>query len=104
MVQFGEREHWQCKCNAGWTGNGLQCFDSDGNPSPETTPSSSGDVRLTLAVSTDFYVYPHTSSEFPLGPGETNLLTNITELFTAGASCAADSSCNGTFVNLQETP
>jgi len=104
MVQFGEREHWQCKCNPGWTGNGLQCFDSDGNPSPETISSSSGDVKLTLAVSTDFYVYPHTSSEFPMGPGETNLLTNITELFTAGASCAADSSCNGTFVNLQETP
>jgi len=105
-AKVGEREHWQCMCNApDWTGNGLECFDSDGNPSPETTTSSSsGDVRLTLAVTTDFYVYPQSSSEFPSGEGETNLLANITELFTAGASCASDSSCNGTFVNLQTSP
>ena len=103
-VKFGDREHWQCMCNAPtWTGNGLQCYDSEGNPSPEAT-TSSGDVKLSLAVTSDFYVYPHTSSEFPLGPGETNLLANITELFTAGASCAADSSCNGTFLSLQASP
>jgi len=69
-----------------------------------STTSSSGDVRLTLAVTTDFYVFPQSSSEFPSGPGEENLLTNITELFTTGASCAADSSCNGTFVSLQTSP
>lgn len=106
-AQVGTREHWQCLCNApDWTGNGVECYDSDGNPSPETTTttSSSGDVRLTLAVTTDFYVFPQSSSEFPSGPGETNLLTNITELFTTGASCAADSSCNGTFVSLQTSP
>jgi len=104
-VKFGEREHWACQCNApDWTGNGIQCFDKDGNPSPETTSTSSGDVRLTLAVTNDYYVYPHNSSEFPLGPGETDLLTSITDLFTAGASCAADTSCNGTFASLQESP
>jgi len=102
-VKFGDREHHECRCKPGWTGNGLQCYDSDGNPSePPTT--SSGDVKMTLAVTNDYYVYPHNSAEFPLGPGETNLLENITALFDAGASCAAGNSCNGTFANLEETP
>ena len=85
-------------CKAGWTGNGIQCYDSDGNPSEET--SSSGDVRVSLAVTNDYYVYPHNSSDFPLGPGEINLLSNITALFTAGATCAADNTCNGTYASL----
>ena len=38
---------------------------------------------VSLAVTNDYYVYPHNSSEFPLGPGEatSNLLANITALF-----------------------
>ena len=38
---------------------------------------------MSLAVTNDYYVYPHNSSEFPLGPGEatSNLLANITALF-----------------------
>ena len=101
-VKFGDREHHECSCKPGWTGNGIQCYDSDGNPSEPQT--STGDVRMTLAVTNDYYVYPHNSAEFPLGPGETNLLENITALFDAGASCAAGNGCNGTFANLEETP
>ena len=43
----------------------------------------SGEVVVSLAVTNDYYVYPHNSSEFPLGPGEatSNLLANITALF-----------------------
>jgi len=102
-VKFGpDREHHTCQCNTGWTGNGIQCYDSDGNPSEVSV--SSGDVRVTLAVTNDFYVYPHNSSEFPLGPGEADLLSNITALFDAGASCAANQACNGTYASLEESP
>jgi len=102
-VKFGsDREHHTCQCKTGWTGNGIQCYDSDGNPSEVSV--SSGDVKVTLAVTNDYYVYPHNSSEFPLGPGETSLLSNISALFEAGASCAATQSCNGTYANLEETP
>ena len=38
---------------------------------------------VSLAMTNDYYVYPHNSSQFPLGPGEatSNLLANITALF-----------------------
>ena len=85
---------------------------------------------MSLAVTNDYYVYPHNSSQFPLGPGEatSNLLANITALFrlhlnvfiliiinyyycmimcSAGASCASgsgDQACNGTFASLEQSP
>ena len=80
---------------------------------------------VSLAVTNDYYVYPHNSSEFPIGPGEatSNLLANITALFrlhlilliavyclimfSAGASCASgsgDQACNGTFASLEQSP
>ena len=81
---------------------------------------------VSLAVTNDYYVYPHNSSQFPLGPGEatSNLLANITALFrlhlillsiaiycmimfSAGASCASgsgDQACNGTFASLEQSP
>ena len=51
----------------------------------------STDVVLSLAVTSDYYVFPHNSSQFPSGPGQTNLLANISALFEAGASCAGGS-------------
>ena len=53
--------------------------------------SGSTDVVLSLAVTSDYYVFPHNSSQFPSGPGQTNLLANISALFEAGASCAGGS-------------
>merc|ERR1712154_570570 len=77
----------------------LYCAD------PSSSESlSSGDVSLSMAVSNNYYVYPHNSSEFPTGPGEVDLVNNITALFNAGASCAGKPDCNGTFVNLVESP
>jgi len=102
-VKFGaHREHHTCRCKSGWTGNGQQCYDSKGVPSSEAL--SSGDVSLTMAISSNYYVYPHNSTEFPSGPGETDLVNNITALFNAGATCAGESNCEGTFVNLKESP
>merc|ERR1712168_26773 len=102
-VKFGKfREHHTCQCKTGWKGNGQQCYDSNGMPSSESL--SSGDVSLFMAVSNNYYVYPHNSSEFPTGPGEVDLVNNITALFNAGASCAGKPDCNGTFVNLVESP
>ena len=92
-VKFGQfREHHTYQCKSDWTGNGQQCYDSQGNPSSETV--SSGDVSLTMAVTNNYYVYPHNSSEFPQGPGETNLVNNIKALFQARATCASKSNCS----------
>ena len=92
-VKFGQfREHHTYQCKSDWTGNGQQCYDSQGNPSSETV--SSGDVSLTMAVTNNYYVYPHNSSEFPQGPGETNLVNNIKALFQARATCASESNCS----------
>jgi len=106
-VKFGsDTEHHQCQCGQGWVGNGVQCYDSStGASSPELPAgSSSGDVSLTLAVTNQYYVYPHDSAQFPTAEGETELLDNITALFDSGASCASRDSCNGTFVTLEEGP
>jgi len=105
-VKFGKhREHYSCVCNDGWVGNGIQCFDADGNPSVEVEGGSgSTDVSLTLAVSSKYYVYPHNSSQFPAVQGEEDLINNITTLFENGATCANREGCNGTFINMAETP
>jgi len=66
--------------------------------------TSSGEVSLTMAVSSKYYVYPHNSEQFPTVTGETELLNNITALFDSGASCASRDGCNGTFVSLVESP
>lgn len=103
-AKFGKhREHHSCVCNAGWTGNGIECFDASGAPSVETG-SGGTDVSLTLAVSSKYYVYPHNSSQFPAVQGEVDLINNITNLFESGATCANREGCNGTFVNMAETP
>jgi len=105
-VKFGaDHEHHKCVCKTGWTGNGVQCFDSiTGEASVEMVGTSSGDVSLTMAVSSKYYVYPHNSEQFPTVAGETELLNNITALFDSGASCASRDGCNGTFVSLVESP
>lgn len=105
-VKFGaDHEHHKCACKTGWTGNGVQCFDSiTGEASVEMVGTSSGDVSLTMAVSSKYYVYPHNSEQFPTVAGETELLNNITALFDSGASCASRDGCNGTFVSLVESP
>ena len=91
-MKFGsDTEHHQCQCGQGWVGNGVQvrhytiphfttpylttphyttppqCYDSStGASSPELPAgSSSGDVSLTLAVTNQYYVYPHDSAQFP---------------------------------------
>lgn len=98
-TKFGEhREVHTCSCKPGWTGNGIQCFD-DSTGAASEGPSDL--VDITLAVSTQYYVYPHDSSQFPLD--QVDLVSNITAMFEAGASCQTTSGCNGTFVNFDQS-
>jgi len=51
------------RCNPGYKGNGIQCFDKDGQLSVDPdTP-----VEVKLKVKSDFYQYPHTDGEYPYG-------------------------------------
>jgi len=54
---------YKCECKDGYTGNGVQCFDQDGNLSSNNMET----VELEMSINTDFYVYPHQSEEFPFG-------------------------------------
>ena len=40
------RQYWQCECNKGWSGNGIQCMDSNGTLS--ALPGEQVEVTLTM--------------------------------------------------------
>merc|ERR1711973_716329 len=44
--KFGQ--YWQCECNKGYTGNGIQCMDGDGNLSAQ--PGQQVEVTLTMTA------------------------------------------------------
>jgi len=92
----------RCVCNKGttsndtYTGNGIQCFNGNGVGGD---PSKQVDVQMTLT--TDFYVFPHDSSDFPLGPAQDNLFALIDDMFTSGEPC---SGCDATVIKLNGAP
>jgi len=57
---FGKTTWHKCVCNKGYTGNGVQCFDKDGNLS--TGPNEPIDV--TMNIKSEFYVYPHEEGQY----------------------------------------
>jgi len=92
----------RCVCNKGttkndtFTGNGIQCFNGNGVGGD---PSKQVDVQMTLT--TDFYVFPHDSSDFPLGPAADNLFSLIDDMFQSGKPCVG---CNATVIKLNGSP
>ena len=79
-------------------GTGLQCQDGDGNFSQDPTKV----VEVEMIFTNDFYVFPHNSSEFPIGPAQDNLFTEMETLLAGGT--VACSGCNATIVTFETPP
>jgi len=92
------RSLYTCKCLEGWTGNGLQCVNA--TTGEASKPSISDDVvAVEIGITTDFYIFPHNSSEFPVGQPEKTLLDDMKDLFSSGDSCDSTPGCNATMVS-----
>ena len=71
---FGkDTQIFQCKCNPGYSGNGVQCKDSDGMLSVDPNTQ----VEVKMEMTSDFYVYPHASGDFPFGDAMEDLFTEM---------------------------
>merc|ERR1711884_21298 len=57
---FAKTKLYRCKCKKGYTGNGVTCFDKDGNISQN--PDEKVNVKIDLT--SDFYVHPHVDGEY----------------------------------------
>merc|ERR1712147_598955 len=85
--KFGQ--YWQCECNKGYTGNGIQCMDGDGNLSAQPGQQ----VEVTLTMTAGLYEDAPVENEFSHGDAMESLLA---EMETAGGACAGDD-CEATF-------
>jgi len=82
----------KCECKSGWTGNGVQCVDENGN-------FASGDqvsVRMTM---TNELFLSDGSLEFPVGPSSDNLFSEMESLANGAIHC----SINGCSYNRTST-
>jgi len=52
--------YWRCVCNTGYKGNGIQCFDKNGDIS---LPPALG-VEVSMSITSEEYTYPFTGGEF----------------------------------------
>merc|ERR1712025_413268 len=82
------------RCNPGYTGNGIQCFNKEGQLSvnPETP------VEVKLKLKSDFYEYPHVDGEYSYGKAMEGLFKQGENVL---ASCGNDK-CQATY-NQTET-
>merc|ERR1712033_70270 len=76
-------QYWQCECNKGWSGNGIQCMDSNGTLSAQPGQQ----VEVTIEMTAGLYNDAPVENEFNHGEVMENLLS---EMETAGSSCSAD--------------
>merc|ERR1711915_117185 len=81
--KLGKRVLYECKCKDGYTGNGIQCFDSDGNLSKDPKQI----VELTMVLNSSYYVYPHQSGLFPVLPGSDEL---VSAMHAVESVCTSD--------------
>jgi len=77
------------RCNPGYTGNGIQCFNKEGQLSvnPETP------VEVKMKLKSDFYVYPHVDGDYSYGKAMEGLFKQGEN---ALASCGNDK-CQATY-------
>jgi len=81
---------FQCECGPGYTGNGIQCMDSNGTLSlPADTP-----VEVTMNIMKEEYTYPYTIGEFGLGEKLESLIAEMGSV--AAGSCNSDA-CEASF-------
>lgn len=78
------------RCNPGYTGNGIQCFNKDGQLSvnPETQ------VEVKLKLTNDFYTHPHVNGEFSYGREMDGLFKQMEN--AANGACMAGN-CQATY-------
>jgi len=85
---------YKCECNDGWTGNGVHCFDADGNMGIDPKEI----VSVNMKVASDYYLYPHTPDQYPNGALMDSLISEMTNV---NSSCTTNE-CEVTYsaVNL----
>jgi len=89
--KFGK--YFACKCNSGFTGNGIQCMDADGNLS--SNPGAT--VELTMTLTTEEYEGQHEAGQFSHGAGMESLLS---QMETTGSACTGEE-CEATYNMVQ---
>jgi len=87
--------YWQCQCDGGFKGNGVQCMDGNGTLSLPSDLS----VEVTLSIMKEEYTYPYTSGEFGLGEKMEALNQEMSEV--AGGVCNGDN-CQSTFNQTEQ--
>jgi len=86
------RKTGKCECKAGWTGNGIQCKDADGNFASKDNIS----IRMTM---TNELFLSDGSLQFPVGPSQDNLFSEMESLANGAVYC----SLNGCSYNRTST-
>ena len=87
--------YWQCECEKGFKGNGIQCMDGNGTLS---LPSDLA-VEVTLSVLNEEYTYPYTNGEFGAGEKMELLYQEMGEV--AGSVCNGDN-CQSTYNQTEQ--
>jgi len=82
--------YYECQCPEGYTGNGIQCLDAEGNPPP--APDTF--VELDITVTNEFETFPFDGSEISNG---VELQSLITEMGNVESSCISAGTCSSTF-------
>lgn len=94
-----DTSYYGCQCKEGWNSPipfapkgwapGIQCIDDDGNFSQDPNLV----VTASLTMTNEFYSYPAESDEFPYGPSDNNLFSEMNTFVEGGSNCAG---CEGT--------
>jgi len=87
----GRRKLYKCECKDGYTGNGIQCKDANGNLSVDPKEV----VKMTMVLNSTYYVHPHGSGLFPVQPGTDALISAMSDVVSACTNDACEATLNG---------
>jgi len=82
---------YKCECDKGFTGNGIDCYNEDG----ELHTDAANVVEVEMTLHDDFYQFPHEAGQFPQSPSTQAL---IKEMGKVDKGCGGDE-CESTFVD-----
>lgn len=98
-----DTSYYGCKCKEGWNdpiqwapenwSGGIQCVDGEGNFSQDPNKV----VTASMTMTNEYYSYPAESTEFPYGPSNNNLFSEMNTFVDGGSICAG---CEGTIENI----
>jgi len=77
--------YYECQCPAGYTGNGIQCMDADGNflPAPDTV------VDVTMKLTQEVETFPFTGSEIETGAELQHLIEEMEDVDCSTGTCSS---------------